>query len=770
MKDFLTILRRNIVSPIVIAILTLATILFVLNEPRDGIFLSSVIILNTLIAIIQEFRARLALKKLELMTAPYARRLLSNGKTEDVMFNQVVIGDEITLQLGDEVPADGEILTSKDLEVDESIMTGESAPIEKPLGSVAYAASSVTSGSANMCVVAVGLDTKVGKMTSTLKKYKAVLTPLQRVIATSITWLTYGALGMAGLIFVVYSLSGQDAIIIFKTIAAGAVTIVPEGLLLASSLLLAYGSIRLAQVKVLPQKISAIEGMALLDILCTDKTGTLTSDEITFEKLELFDGSGDNISELISIVADETSSGSSTGEAMISGLAKPDKYKVLQTLSFSSERKMSGLKLNYLGKIRTIVVGAPEYVEKLASLSLAQKKQISLYTHQGKRVLLAATFSNTETSIKDLKDKTGTAVGIVVLANELRPGVEKTVDYLQRNSVSIRVISGDNPNTVQYVAEKAGILNYKNVISGAELKLVKKKDWDKVVSNMTIFARVLPEQKERLIATFRRLGNYTGMVGDGVNDALAIKKSDIGIAMYSGATATRRVADIVLLDNSFNSLPIGMRVGNRIIQAIEIIAMLFFHKIIFGAVLLLSTLALGLVYPFDPRHITFMGIFLVTMPTIMWTLFPPSPRHRVSPRHFWRDTLFAVSPIAILTGVTVTLTYAWLHRIYPNDPGGVSTITVVVATLFGIYLVFLVPRMFDVRNNSKAQIARILYTFAVIFVIVPSFGLHIARDFFNFSAPTSFNAWSMILVIVGVATLQWFIAGSAGKRLRNRES
>lgn len=769
MKDILIIIRRNFLSPIVIAILILASILLILNEPRDAWFISIVIVINTLLAVVQEVRAQRALKKLELMSAPRARRIKDDGTIEEVMFDVLVVGDTIQLQLGDEVPADGEILTTAGLEADESILTGESSPVDKPQKSTVYAASAVVAGSATVRVIAVGTDTKVGTMTATLKRYVPHLTPLQKAISHAITRLTYGALILAALIFVVYFLSGENAVKIFKTITSAAVTVVPEGLLLASSLLLAFGSIKLAQAKVLPQKLAAIEAMALLNVLCVDKTGTLTSDKITFDEFEPFDKSMAHIEDLAGIAAKETSSGNTTGDAMIAGLPIVGKYKILQTLAFSSARKMSGVKVTYKDHSYSILLGAPEFLAKLAPLSAHQKKRVESLSKEGKRVLLAATFTNTKIDLKHLTEGSGKAVGLIILSNELREGVEKTVDYLQKHGVSIRVISGDNPDTVQYVAHRAGIVNHHKVLTGAELEKIKKKDWDATIAETTIFARVLPEQKERLIKTFKRLGYFTGMVGDGVNDALALKKADLGVAMYAGAAATRRVADIVLLNNSFNSLPLGMRLGNRIMQAIEIIATLFFHKIIYGVVLLLSTLALGILYPFEPRHITFMNIFLVTMPTIMWTLFSPRPRHRLSPKYFWRDTLFAVAPIAALSGIVVTISYIFLRATHSDNLVGVSTTTVLIATFFGIYLVFLVPRMFDVRNNREAQLARVLYILAVIFVLIPSFGLSLARDFFDFTAPAWQNTWPLLLLIIVTAVLQWIIASRAGIRLKKRE-
>jgi cation-transporting ATPase E len=769
MKDFFRIVRRNFISPIVIAILILSVILLILGEKQDSMFVSSVIVINTILAIIQETRAQRELKKLELMSAPMARVISASGKVKEMPFDQLKIGDIIQLQSGDEVPADGQILTSSGLEVDESILTGESAPVEKNKDSVVYAACTVVAGGATAAVSSVGVNTKVGKMTATLKHYSPQLTPLQAAISHAITFLTYGALGLALSIFIFYSFYGQNMIVIFKTITSAAVTIVPEGLLLASSLLLAYGSIKLARAKVLPQKLAAIEAMALLDVLCVDKTGTLTSDKIAFENVELFGDYNAPINDLVYILAKETGNGNSTSSAIVDGILKPKSYEILQVVAFSSARKMSGIKVKYGKEIYTIFAGAPEFLGELAPLSSTQKIRIAGLAGEGKRIMLVAMFKDTDVSIKELSDNSGKAVGLIVLSNELRDGVEKTVEYLQKNNVSIRVISGDNPDTVRYVAKKAGIINHHRVLTGAKLQEISDEDWDEKVMNTTIFARVLPEQKERLVDTFKRLGNFTGMVGDGVNDALALKKSDLGVAMYAGAVATRRVADIVLMNNSFNSLPLGMKLGNKVIQAIELIAVLFFHKLTYSIILLVITLSLGVVFPFDPRHITFLNMFLVTTPTIMWAIFAPQPMRRISPKFFWKDTLKAVMPIAILSGLMVAISYISLHILHPGDLRGVVTTTVLIATFFGIYLVFLVPRMFYIKYTRKTRIAFGLYFLTTVLIVLPSFGIDFIREFFKFTTPSYVNIWPILIAVIAVAVLQWKIAGDAGKSIRNRQ-
>ena len=800
MQDYLDIIKRNLLSPIVLAIFLLAGALIYVREYRDAWFISVVIVVNSLIGIVQEIRAKRVLHRLELMSAPRAR-VLRDGQAVEVPYDSLVVGDEIILRAGDELPADAEVTVSKGLELNESMLTGESAAIEKAVGDTVLAATTVLAGEGTARVTAVGDQTKAGAISQVLKRYKPELTPLQVAIWRAITFLTYGAIVLAVLIFIVYYFSGDDVVIILKTITSAAVTVVPEGLLLASSLLLAFGSLRLAQAKVLPQKLAAIEAMALLNLLAVDKTGTLTSDEVTLERVVAFNEMGvsmgsaiadseksgtratagsparrfsemklseaaSDVAELAALIAHETSGGNITGQAILAEITPPKHADIIEVMAFSSARKMAGVRAKIDGKTRTLMMGAPEFVAKLAPVDAMLQRQLDEWADSGLRVLMLAEFDDETTKLKDLPDGSGRAIGAVILRNSLRDGVIDTVKFLQEQGVVIRVISGDNPRTVQHIARQAGIDNPDKAILGSALAGLSDKAFDKAADEHTIFARVLPEQKERLIAHFKQSGKFTGMVGDGVNDALALKKSDLGVAMYAGAPASRRVADIILLNNSFTSLPIGMKLGNRIMQAIEVIATLFFHKIIYGVVLLLSTMLVGLNYPYAPRHITFLNIFLVTMPTIMWTLFPPRPRHRVNPAHFWRDTLQAVAPIALLTGLTVAFTYWSGVTLHPNQAAEAATMTVLTATFFGIYLVFLVGPMLGVVLDKRAHLARMLYMVGVLFVTLVSFGIEPLRQFFDFTVPNIILLWPGIAVVVIVALVQWWLARRAGRKFQ----
>ena len=424
MRDYLDIIKRNLLSPIVVVIFLLAGALVYVREYRDAWFISVVIVVNSTIGIIQELRAKRVLRQLELMSAPKAR-LLRDGNVVEVGYGDLKIDDEILIQAGDELPADAKVIESKGLELNESMLTGESASIEKKNGDVVLAATTVLAGEGMARVIAVGDDTKAGAISQVLKRYKPELTPLQLAIWRAIYFLTYGAIILSLLIAIVYYFSGDNVVIILKTITSAAVTVVPEGLLLASSLLLAFGSLRLAQAKVLPQKLSAIEAMALLNLLAVDKTGTLTSDEVSLEKVASFgdDFSSSDVASFAALIAHETSGGNITGRAILAEAAPPKDTEIVDVMTFSSARKMAGVRARINGMVRTLIMGAPEFVSKLAPVDKDIQKKLNDWADKGLRVLMLAEFADEKTKIKDLKEGSGMAIGAVILRNSLRHGV-----------------------------------------------------------------------------------------------------------------------------------------------------------------------------------------------------------------------------------------------------------------------------------------------------------------------------------------------------------
>lgn len=772
MKHIRNIIFRNFISPISIAIFVLAAGLFYLGELRDAWFISVVILVNSTIGSIQEIRAYLTLKKIELLSAPRAR-VFRGENIEEVLFNELQVGDKIQLKTGDEVPADAKILSANSFEIDEAILTGESLAVKKIKNSEILAGSIVVSGDAVAEVTAVGEDTKSGQMTKKLKTYKPNLTPIQQNISKLISGMTYFAIFLAIAVIWRYAHLGNSQVEILKTITSAAVVVVPEGLLLASSLLFAYGSLRLLQAKVLPQKISAIEDMALLQILATDKTGTLTSPEIIFESLEnLSDETDETLQKVLVELNSQSQEKNATTQAILAEFGdKKTGLKVIDAMAFSSARKLSGITVSGDNIERSVVFGAPEFILKNCideKISQQISERVNALAEKGLRVLLLAKFQKTGKISELLKTEKLQPLAIVTLKNSLRQNVSETVDFLQKRGVSLRVISGDNPRTVSFIAKEAGILNPDKFITGAELNEMSEEDFEKAVMENTIFARVLPEQKEKIISIFQKNKLYTGMIGDGVNDALAIKKADLGISMFDAAPATRRVADLVLMDNSFTSLPSGVKIGDRIMLAIEMIAVLFFHKIILGLTILFVSLSLGIDYPFLPRHITYMNFILVTLPTILTTLFPPIPVGKINPQNFWRDTLYNIAPIAVLSGFAVSMIYVVmisdLENPSLNQIRGVLATVVVVAAYFGVFVTILGEKMLSSKLIRNTIYRRVLYILVTALFTGAVFGSRLLRDFFEFNLPSIEKIWFVISVVVVVSIIQFVLMKKAQRK------
>lgn len=738
-------------------------VLLFLGERQDAWFVTGAAVVNTLFGMIQEFRATLTLRKIELMSKPKVK-VVTSLQTIEVDYHEVKVGDVLLVTMGDEMPVDGQVLESSGLECDESILTGESRPVAKHAQDEVYASSIVVAGSAKILSTRVGEATKTGQMVKKLKNYTPQLTPLQAMLTKTIQHLTVLSLVMAALFYVVYSFNNVEFVKIVKTITTAAITVVPEGLLLASTVFLAYGSLKLTQAKVLPQKLSAIESMALINVLCVDKTGTLTSPEITFDELhwltDLSLGQKTGFKTALGYLARESKSPNGTTEALAREMPSGIGYRVLDELTFSSTKKMSGIKIKRLLGGYNIVLGAPEFVSKIAKISPAAKRQLEELNAQGLRTLLLAELPMSA-KFSDLDHKRppkARPVALITLKNYLRDGVVETIEYLQTNGIAIKVISGDNPATVSFIARQAGIYRPDQAITGEQLESLDGEAWDQAVLENTIFARVLPHQKEKIIATYKRCGFYTGMIGDGVNDALALKQSDLGVAMQAGAAATRRISDIVLLNNSFNSLPMGMELGNRIIQSIEMIACLFFHKIIFGVTLSILTLMSGLIYPFAPRHLTFMNMFLVTLPTLIFTIFPPLPRQRLNPKNFWKDTLLNIAPLGVLSGIGIYGVYVVALTLAPQAAIGSATVTVLATTFFGMFAVRFINVIFDTRQTQSARLATISYVLASTMIALTSFGFQITRSFFSFYRP---DFWSTVIAagfVAFVAAIQYRVA------------
>ncbi len=746
---YLAIVVRAIVSPSVLIIVTLAGALLWLGEEVDAIFLMSVITINTLIAIIQEMRAKYSLDKLSLVTLMPVRRRLADGRIEEISPLHLTVGDVLLVKQGDQLQVDGQLTEEGDgVTVNEALLTGESEVVTKRAGDLLWAGSFLTGGTGVVVVTAVGEQTRSAKITKKLRWFDSRLTPLQASLNATIRWLTIVALVTGVLIYVVGSKNSASLVEILRTIVAGSISLVPEGLVLAATLLFSYGSIRMSRQGVLVRRLGAIEAFGRLNILALDKTGTITDTSPELDRIEMLSKKCTLADVYQGITALAISEGDSienlpTLQALQSRVpsdVRKQQIKVIKHQSFTSHDKQSWVQYRLAnGRDRTtFLLGAPEVL--LARLPRAEREaiehKVTLFAEKGARVVLSLIQKNEEAHPHPL--------ALFLISNALRPGIADTLFYLQANGITLKVISGDNPATVSYIAHKVGIRNHDRILTGDQLSELSAQEWKTIVPATTIFARVQPEQKEKIITSLRTSG-FTGMVGDGVNDALAIKKADLGVTVFDSSPATRALADVVLLSNSFKSFPVGVRLGTQIILGIEMVAAVFFNRIAANLMLLMGALALGLDFPLTARHLILINFAVVGVPTILWSLAPAESFGRRDPDTFFKRVLRYAGYNGALTGLGMLL-LAFL--------GAGSTVIVATMYVLGLLTFVTIPRSLGAIDTVAHRFWQRAYLVFGSVVLVVATVIPVSREFFQISVPSLPEVIVMLAVIVGVGMVQ----------------
>lgn len=760
LANYLPIFYRNILTPTTILIGILVIVLIYLGQRNDAYFLASTITINSMIGIIQEIRASLALNRLELFQKQKVRREVGN-KTVEIDPEDIFVGDFLVIKNGDQIPADGIIQTAQNCQVDEALLTGESLPIDKNTGDKVYAGSLVIAGKATFRVNATGEETQLSNISKQLSAYQQKSTPLQRDIYQLIKWLTYLSIIVSIFIFIDKFEGRASLKDIMNMIVSGALSLVPEGLLLASTLLFSYGAIQMANSGVLVQYLAAIEGFGRLKFLCTDKTGTLTEPQPLVEKILPLPGhETEDTRQLIWNFCQADPTPNPTQQAIMQHIALSkdiDLQKVFPTkdfLPFNSQNKYSAVAFAE----HTIILGAPEMIiPKLSPPKEMNPKywptsdllgDAEDYANQGLRVLLVADFGELKNrKIEELIQlPTAQAIAFILLSNPLRQGVQDSIFYLQANGVNLKVISGDNPSTVRYIAAEAGILGSDQIITGDQLALLSPKDWDKEVLRKSIFARILPDQKKRIISTLKKKG-FTGMVGDGVNDALALKNADLGVAMAEGSQASRQVADVVLLNNNFTTFPQGMRLGSQIILGLEMVTCLFLNRIVLSLILIFGGILFDLKYPFTAPQLFLLNIFVIGLPSLLWSLVPPKINHRLSSEHFFRRVLRFAIPNGLITGLAIGSAFASVGLTSLSEA---RTASLLVAFALGIYTFWLIP------NSLHATVTRQLrsWQFGYFIFSLLILGILLTQNIFYrllYIQPLTLINWLFTLLAIVIA-------------------
>ncbi|MFD0169475.1 HAD-IC family P-type ATPase [Streptomyces decoyicus] len=677
------IVRANVFTRFNAIIGVLFVIILIVGPIQDGLF-GFVIVANTGIGIIQELRAKKTLDALAVIgeARPLVRR---DGAAAEIPASDVVLGDVLELGPGDKIIVDGEVLESDGLEVDESLLTGEADPVLKKPGDRMMSGSFVVAGGGAFTATKVGRQAYAAQLAEEASRFTLVHSELRSGISRILKYVTWMMIPTAiGLILshlLTLGLPGDEAI---RRMVAGIVPMIPEGLVLLTSVAFAIGVIRLGRRKCLVQELPAIEGLARVDVVCLDKTGTLTEGGMDVNGLRALDGDEAYVKEVLGALGGCDPRPNASLQAIIEAYPADDAWRCTRALPFSSARKYSGAALNGPdGESTTWLLGAPDVLLPPGDHRLSE---IDGLNAQGLRVLLLA---RTPRELDDPEvTRTVRPTALVVLEQRLRPDAPDTLRYFAEQGVRAKVISGDNAVSVGAVAGKLGLPGADDPVDARELP----GDRDAmaaVIEEAAVFGRVTPQQKREMVAALQSRGHTVAMTGDGVNDVLALKDADIGVAMGSGSEATRAVAQIVLLNNSFATLPSVVAEGRRVIGNITRVATLFLTKTVYSVLLAILVACCQIPYPYLPRHLTLLSTLTIGIPAFFLALAPN--KERAEP-HFVRRVMRYAVPSGVITGLAAFTTYL-LARTYYTGPDALpaetsaATLTLFLAAMWVLAII-----------------------------------------------------------------------------------
>jgi len=810
-RSIVAILRANVFTIFNAILASAVVVVLAVGSWQDAVF-GFVLLLNTLTGTIAELRAKRALDNLAVLAAPTAH-VIRDGEAKDIEVSQVVLGELLELRSGDQVPADGQVLSSNGCEIDESILTGESVAVRKHENDQVLSGTTVIGGSARIRVTAVGEHSYANRLAMEARKYSVVTSELQEGTNRVLTWISWVIVPMTLLLLwsqlrVAGGISGSldsgqwKAAVVLAV--AGVVGMVPQGLVLLTSVNFAAAAMTLARRKVLVQELPAVEVLARVDMLCLDKTGTLTSGAVELDHIESCLGSacagGDggvpaagkvsaDDAVALGVGVDDAAGGSAgtgsgavvpasaddaaraalaylvggsevnaTGSAIAAGLTGLEPAQARYAIAFNSARKWSAVQT----QAGAYVLGAPEIVlagstgsgsteadnadsdgTGLGSTDNAALERVKALAGTGKRVLVLAHSnqaldqSENPTLPKDL-----TAALLVVLAEQVRPDAAQTLDYFKRQGVAVRVISGDNPVTVAAIAAHLGLRNPDGGepvgVDARTLPAIEDTQaLADVLEKHTVFGRVTPEQKRAFVNALKSRGHTVAMTGDGVNDALALKDADLGIAMGNAAPATKAVSRLVLLNSQFDALPSVVAEGRRVIANMERVASLFLTKTTWAALLAAVVAITGFVYPFLPRQLTIVSSLTIGIPAFVLALVPTNQRYRAG---FLARVLRLSVPAGVIVVVGVLCARLTLILMGSNR-NQISSVCTLVLVAGGLWLLSLTARPWV---WWRAALVVIMSAAALAVVLLAPL-----RGFFDLAALTA-NSWLVLVCAAGI--------------------
>ncbi|WP_175955579.1 cation-translocating P-type ATPase [Schaalia sp. Marseille-Q2122] len=759
-RSLSSIARANIFTLFnAILVGAMATVLLV-GTWKDAVF-GGVMIVNAIIGIVSEWKAKRTLDALAIVDAARAT-VWRDGKATEIPFDDVVLDDAVELTLGDRIGVDGTVMEATGLEVDESMLTGESHPVRKNAGDPVLAGTSVVAGSGLIVATAVGEDLYAQGITRQVKAFTRTTSEIQKGIDAVLRVISFLILPVVALLaWTQWTVSGADGGVLdwrhgLVLAVAGVVGMIPQGLVLLTSMNFAVGSAKLARQDVLVQELPAVEVLARVDALCLDKTGTLTTGGIRLHGLHSLEGVAPAVANeagnILSLLNTEASNATAAAvmDAIDDGtLSVTQRHTPEWAIAFSSARKWAALGVAgtswYFGAPE-ILFDAIALTEGASSVD-ALRASVAEHAGRGRRVLLLAHSASVPATTEDGgREETLPAdlqpVSLLTFEEDLRPDAAQTLEYFRAQGVRVRVISGDNPSTVAALAQMVGLTSP----GGEEVRVCDARtlpeDLDSAafataIRNHDVFGRVTPEQKRAMVRALQADDHCVAMTGDGVNDALALKDADLGIAMGNGAPATKAVSQIVLVGGEFSVLPGVVAEGRRIIANMERVSSLFLTKTMYSLALALTTSLLLWPYPFLPRHFTYIGVLTIGLPAFAIALGPNKRRYVPG---FLKRTLSLAIPSGIILAGIALLGY-WYVGIGTVEGQSVATLSLMAGAL---WLLSITARPLV---GWRVGLLLAMGGAAVLGFLIP-----VTRHFFALEWPTG-EQWSVIGVMGLVACM-----------------
>jgi cation-transporting ATPase E len=719
------IIRANVVTRFNILLgVLLLIILLVVQQPKDALF-GIVLVSNAAIGIVQELRAKRTLDRLALLTAPLAS-VRRDGKEVQIPVDQLVKDDVIAISTGDQVPVDGPVIRARGLEIDESLLTGESDPVAKEVDDVCLSGSFVVAGSGWFRANRVGDEAYAASLAIEAKKFTLVASELR----DGVNWIIGGVSWIVGPMILLLLWSQLRLDHTWKEAlssgVAGAVGMIPQGLVLLTSLAFAVGVVRLGRRNVLVQELPAIEGLARVDTVCFDKTGTLTEGILAVRDVFVL-GERDPEPALAALVAAEPEP-NATLQAIADRFDTPPGWRTEGAVPFSSARKWSAASFGTKG---TWVMGAPEIV--LPGNAKVTREAERLAT-EGSRVIVVAWTDyplNGDSLPRQLQP-----AALVTLGDRIREDAAATLRYFAAQGVQAKVISGDHPETVAAIAREVGVPGSAHAVDARNLPRDAEAFAD-VINEATVFGRVTPHQKRAMVQALQSRGHVVAMTGDGVNDVLALKDADIGVAIGGGSAASRAVAQLVLIDGEFSTLPEVVGEGRKVISNIERVANLFVTKTVYAVFIALAIGLVGRPFPFLPRHLTLVGSITIGVPAFFLAIAPSTERARPG---FVRRVLSFALPTGLAAGLATFAAYEMAIAEEVSLQEARTTATLVLAAI-GLFALAMVSR--PLLPWKKILIGSMV-AFLVLLLISGT-----SQDFFELNLPRAV----VLVAAIGVVAI-----------------